>query len=734
MTITLLDVRKDISVSSLKAVKNSVIGNPSAKRKIAQDADFIATLVGSLSSPLLFTGEAQGSKDDVRIEAAHIIASIAHGSQDAVRSLLRADAHKAFLHAIAKFQPLDPVPLKASFARALRALAVAIADAAAPSQWGLAHDHSEIKVEAKAALDTLFQIKSLDIYLPLLVGTSSQTSTYIAELLASTVRSREHRIAVSDWLPHSERIKEVKGKRGWEKPDMAHSKWVSRNLSELIRSRDLKLQEAALSALAAIAKDNAAVAELLVRPGPDRDVPPPLTTVLALTKNRSTEVQVAACLCATHIIRASNPNHYAGEASPALSVLFTINEMIGSAYASSKTRTKACFILHYLVTDDSYLCQCAVERESLDILTSLVKSITPLEDRPEWDQDEPDTVAALREAALTAVAALALFDHETRRSITDKHQLIPYIYASLAHHHPGVRYAACQCVRVLSREVAVIRTNIMDSGLGMRVFEIFKKEDEDRRVTYAATSAICNIVADFSPLQQNMIAQGLLPRLQQLLNSSDPSLRLNALWAFKNLVRRATIETKRNVTDQIGWVKLASLLNDPDVAVQEQAWAVVRNIAVDESSIDMVFTQFDAVSDDALLGSLAHALQSETEDVVLQAAYTLANLANGDDKHQLQILRHARIMAHIHMCLEDGNVEVCKPAVSCVLQLVRANPRRRKELNDAGITSTLRRISERGGGVSVSTSPGGARVYIGASEEVREKARQALDCLDHADE
>jgi hypothetical protein len=77
----------------------------------------------------------------------------------------------------------------------------------------------------------------------------------------------------------------------------------------------------------------------------------------------------------------------------------------------------------------------------------------------------------------------------------------PTILASLSHRHVGVRYAACQCVRVLGRAVKVIRTNISDSGLGTSVFQIFKKQDEDRNVTNAALSAMCNIVTEFSPLR-----------------------------------------------------------------------------------------------------------------------------------------------------------------------------------------------------------------------------------------
>lgn len=96
---------------------------------------------------------------------------------------------------------------------------------------------------------------------------------------------------------------------------------------------------------------------------------------------------------------------------------------------------------------------------------------------------------------------MALFDNEIRRTVTDELHLIPIIHSCLFHQHTGVRYAACQCVRALSRAVTVLRTNIVDSGLGMTIFSLFKKREEDANVTNAALSAVCNIVIDFSPLR-----------------------------------------------------------------------------------------------------------------------------------------------------------------------------------------------------------------------------------------
>lgn len=89
------------------------------------------------------------------------MAYVCQGSSDALRSLLRYNAHQAFLYAISVFQETESARMKAAFARALRALAVAIADAVGPSQWGLRNDAPiDVRNEAKMALDYLFQVST----------------------------------------------------------------------------------------------------------------------------------------------------------------------------------------------------------------------------------------------------------------------------------------------------------------------------------------------------------------------------------------------------------------------------------------------------------------------------------------------------------------------------------------------------------------------------------------------
>lgn len=55
---------------------------------------------------------------------------------------------------------------------------------------------------------------------------------------------------------------------------------------------------------------------------------------------------------------------------------------------------------------------------------------------------------------------------------------------------------------------------------------------------------------------QNLLEQGAIARLVQLLHADDKELKLNALWAFKNLLYKATPELKREVMSAIGWTEI----------------------------------------------------------------------------------------------------------------------------------------------------------------------------------
>jgi len=104
------------------------------------------------------------------------------------------------------------------------------------------------------------------------------------------------------------------------------------------------------------------------------------------------------------------------------------------------------------------------------------------------------------QAVLMATAALTLHWDGVRRDLSS-HPFFPCIHLCMSHANVGVRYAACQCARALCRSVSVLRTSVVDSGLGNTLFDIIKTPKEDRRVQVAALAGICNILNDFSPMR-----------------------------------------------------------------------------------------------------------------------------------------------------------------------------------------------------------------------------------------
>ena len=72
----------------------------------------------------------------------------------------------------------------------------------------------------------------------------------------------------------------------------------------------------------------------------------------------------------------------------------------------------------------------------------------------------------------------------------------------------------------------------------------------------------------------------------------------------------------------------------------------------------------------------------------------LANMSNGTFEQQDLILSYPNLLSALQVCLSEAKAEVRGPAVSCILELVTKNPRRKKAMTEAGIVSTLKRLCE----------------------------------------
>ena len=83
-----------------------------------------------------------------------------------------------------------------------------------------------------------------------------------------------------------------------------------------------------------------------------------------------------------------------------------------------------------------------------------------------------------------------------------------------------MRAAACHCVRSLSRAVKSLRGGLIDAGLAPYILKVSTYfpilfltvvqmlRDEDPLVQVFASSALCNLVLDFSAMKEYLIQSG----------------------------------------------------------------------------------------------------------------------------------------------------------------------------------------------------------------------------------
>lgn len=102
----------------------------------------------------------------------------------------------------------------------------------------------------------------------------------------------------------------------------------------------------------------------------------------------------------------------------------------------------------------------------------------------------------------------------------------------------------------------------MDGGIAQPLFELLF--DENQQVQIIASATLCNIILDFSPMKQIVIDKGGVQRLIELTRSMNSDLRLNAVWALKNMLFQADLDTKKIVMADLKWrVLFEYIWSDP---------------------------------------------------------------------------------------------------------------------------------------------------------------------------
>ncbi|KAG5459895.1 MAG: armadillo-type protein, partial [Olpidium bornovanus] len=221
------------------------------------------------------------------------------------------------------------------------------------------------------------------------------------------------------------------------------------------------------------------------------------------------------------------------------------------------------------------------------------------------------------------------------------------------------------------RSVKSLRTSLVDAGIAIPLFNLLG--DESIAVQTTASATLCNIVLDFSPMKKTVLENGGVERLVGLVSSMDANLRLNSVWALKNLLFQADSEIKQTVMRQLKYSQLISLIDDSDMGIQEQALNLLRNLACGKESVSLdsrplhvcrrfllnfsfafgwhgqdIEEVFEGIGEEKLMRILEYKLRSSSEEIILQTLYVIVNIATGNERHKMGIMHNENLLQSVY--------------------------------------------------------------------------------------
>ncbi|KAI5477426.1 Armadillo repeat containing protein [Pseudohyphozyma bogoriensis] len=486
---------------------------------------------------------------------------------------------------------------------------------------------------------------------------------------------------------------------------------VMRALYRLIVFGNGKVQEAALHALTALSRDFKPIA----KEHAIHDQTEINSVILELTQSPNASLRLAALTCQTISYKALRALNYF--AAPSTSAEPLVPIFLNLIATEPALRANAAFTFAYLLSDNEPLQSTAVKQSTLEVLYAVLQE-PPRVDQPYETAASLEEAARLREGALLVIACIAGNRSDTYKQHILSAKLLPTLVDSLSHPSAGVRAAACHCLRGVARSVNVLRTSLVEMGAARPIYNLLR-DGEDLLVQIMALTVVSNLVLEFSPMRQVLLSYGCVPRLCKLARHPDTTLKINALWAIKNLSYQSSSAFKSTIANDLGWSYLGDLIGDTNPEISEQGLGILRNIVLtgDEEPI----TGLKEIGEDRMLSLVENSIASNVKANVLNAIYIVVNLATANEASKLAIVARDRLLRLIISHFNDDQAEIRSASVWTIINLSyrdsRSSTFSRKpveiltKLRSLGVEHRLR---------GMVTDP---------SLDVRERVQQALEVL-----
>ncbi|RWR77756.1 armadillo repeat-containing protein 8-like protein isoform X1 [Cinnamomum micranthum f. kanehirae] len=435
-------------------------------------------------------------------------------------------------------------------------------------------------------------------------------------------------------------------------------------------------RDASLDSLATILKNNSEAVSKFVSLNNGRA----LRAVIELTKDRYPRTRLLACVCLIAIGIAS-PRHMQ-ELEVKTKLIGILIELLEEP---GRTGDEAPFTLAQLIANKEDLQKLAFDVNAVERLCNFL-------------QKAPLTPPAKRfEAILLALAELCS-KLESCRSKFLSLQALNIVLTALKHDCAEVRIAACNCIKSISRSVKNLSAGRFTSETIVAPL-VQLLHDPVTSVQVAALCAISNIVVDFTNHKLVFIQNGAVKQLVQLSKSMDSKLRLNAVWALRNLAFLADRIRKDCILQELTISTLASLIYDPEPPVQEQSLALVCNLV--DGGVDSIEHVF--LEDSAIINAVAKQVwRATTTEVCIQGMHVFSNIATGNELHKEAVMHHLLPQAGgftqsvIIRFLQGTESQLRTAAVWCIINLTYPeSPNvldRVARLRQAGIISQIKNM------------------------------------------
>ncbi|XP_022884155.1 armadillo repeat-containing protein 8-like [Olea europaea var. sylvestris] len=362
---------------------------------------------------------------------------------------------------------------------------------------------------------------------------------------------------------------------------------VIKMLINLLRG-SLIQRDASLESLGAIIKENPGVISKFMGPENGRA----LNVVTELMKDRYPRTRLLACMCLIHIRNASL--RYLQDAGIKTKLILILFELIDDP---GQVGDEAPFALSSLIAEKEDLQKIAFDSNIVDKLCNHL---------------EKGSFQAKRLQGIFLALADLCSKLEFCRDRFLSLKAFNFLTNVLTHDSPEVRAAACICLKNISRSVKNLSAgHFMNETVITPLVRLL--QDTCTSVLIAALGAISNIVVDFTVHKSKFIHCGGVKQLVQLSKSMDSTIRVNAVWALKNLMFLVNSMCKEEILLELSPSMLISLICDPETSVQEQALALVRNLVDGPmDSVEYVFAE-----EGLLLNAIGRQLQSASKVEVL---------------------------------------------------------------------------------------------------------------------